>query len=96
MWYSVGEVILLKPNCRLASGQLLKKTLPDLVGKSAIIVLAQIGWSNVKRQSYCHYKLKLTDESILPLNKYFKVFHDDGICIDISYKRSETLKKIIE
>jgi trans-aconitate methyltransferase len=96
MWYSIGEVILLKPNCRLASGKLLKDSLPNLVGKSAIIVLQQIGWSNTYNHAYCHYKLKLTDESLLPLNKYFKVFHDDGVCIDISYKRNETLKNIIE
>ena len=24
MWYSIGEVILLKPNCRLDDGKLLK------------------------------------------------------------------------
>ncbi len=95
MWYNIGEIILLKDNCRLTDGKLLKDSLPNLVNKSAIIVLTQIGWSNVRNEAYCHYKLKLT-EPILDIPKYFKVFHDDGVCIDISYKRNEVLKKILK
>lgn len=94
MFYKPGDIILLKYNCRLANGHLLKDKLPDYIGQTALIVLAQIGYSNVRKQMYCHYKVKLTSE-FAKLYGYFKVFHDDGVCIDKSYPRDEKIKQIL-
>lgn len=95
MFYKPGEVIILKANCRLASGRIMEDFFPEHVGKSAIISLVQMERSQSSGQYYCHYKVKLLDdvENNIPFN-YFKVVHDDGVEIDLGYIRNETLKKI--
>ncbi len=98
MFYNPGDVILLREGCRLANGNPLKDYFPDYIGQSAVIVLAQTGYSQVRKDNYCHYKLKLTKdfEEDIPFN-YFKIFHDeDGICLDKSYPRNEKLKQLLK
>jgi hypothetical protein len=97
MWYNVGDIITIKENCRLASGSYIKdsKLLYPLIGKEAYIVLIQSDYSQAAKNHYCHYKLKLVDEADHSSFGYFKVFHDDGICIK-TYRREEQLNKILK